>query len=148
MEGGRRVEDISAKIGEILRSPEQMQKLQNLASMLGLGGGEGNTEPPPPQNVHPGGGETPEPLSDLFQAANGSGLFGSFDPSMISSVIGLINKAGKLEKEDKGVALLRSLKPLLSEERSKRIDDAARILILARMFPLLRESGLLPAGIL
>ncbi len=142
------MEDISAKIGEILRSPEQMQKLQNLASMLGLGGGEGNTEPPPPQNVHPGGGETPEPLSNLFQAANGSGLFGSFDPSMISSVIGLINKAGKLEKEDKGVALLRSLKPLLSEERGKRIDDAARILILARMFPLLRESGLLPAGIL
>lgn len=138
------MEDISAKIGEILSSPEQMQKLQNLASMLGLGGG-GENPAPPPQDSPQGG--IPEALSGLLQPAGGSGLFGTIDPKMITSLVGLINRAGKLEKEDKGIALLRALKPLLSEERSSRIDDAARILVLARMLPHLRESGLLPQGI-
>jgi len=142
------VEDIGAKIGEILSSPEQMQKLQNLASMLGLGGGDGggSQASPPPSQSGPSCGP-PDSLSDLFQSAGGNGLLGSIDPKMIASLAGLINQASRLEKEDKGIALLRALKPLLSEERSRRVDDAARILVLARMLPHLRETGLLPKGI-
>lgn len=130
------MEDISARIGEILSSPEQMQNLQKLASMLGLGGGENPPIPPP------SGSPSPEPGPADISAGN---LFGAMDPAMVSSLIGLVNRAGRLEKEDKGIALLRALKPLLSEERGRRVDDAARLLVLARMFPLLRESGLLSA---
>lgn len=130
------MEDISARIGEILSSPEQMQNLQKLASMLGLGGGGAGGFSPPPGSPPSGPGPA---------EASAGNLFGAMDPAMVSSLIGLVNRAGKLEKEDKGIALLRALKPLLSEERGRRVDDAARLLVLARMFPLLRESGLLPA---
>ena len=132
------MEDISARIGEILSSPEQMQNIQKLASMLGLGGLGGGENPPPPPSCFP-------PSQPEQAGGSADSLFGAMDPAMVTSLIGLVNRAGKLEKEDKGIALLRALKPLLSEERSRRVDDAARLLVLARMFPLLRESGLLPA---
>lgn len=140
------MEDISAKIGEILRSPEQLQNLQNLASMLGLGGG---VNPPASPSGPPPSADGPEALSALLQSQSQSSensLFGSLDPAMISSLIGLVNKAGRMEKEDKGIALLRALKPLLSEERSRRVDDAARLLILARMLPMLKDAGILSIG--
>ena len=140
------MEDIGAKIGEILSSPEQMQKLQSLASMLGLGGGDQPPPPPPPQSGQGGGDGLPD-LSELLHSG-GEGLFGSINPATIASLAGLISKAGKMEKEDMGVALLRALKPLLSEERSRRVDDAARILVLVRMLPLLGEAGILPMGTL
>ena len=67
---------------------------------------------------------------------------------MLSSIASLVSKAGKMEKEDRGVALLRALKPLLSPQRRKRVDDAARLLVLVRVLPLAREAGILPTGIL
>jgi hypothetical protein len=44
--------------------------------------------------------------------------------------------------EDETSALLKALRPFLSEEKSKRLDQAQRMIKLLRLIPLLKESGL------
>ena len=110
-------DELSARIGEILSSPEQMRQIQSLASMLGLGNDPQPAQPPEPE---PG-----------------------LDPAMLSTITGAISKMGSMGKDDPSVTLLLALRPLLGETRQHRVDEAAKLLKLAKMLPLLRESGLL-----
>ena len=48
-----------------------------------------------------------------------------------------------VRQEDDSTRLLRALRPLLGEERQKKLDEAIRILQFMRMLPMLRQSGLL-----
>ena len=41
------------------------------------------------------------------------------------------------------IALLLALRPLLGERRRQRVDEAAKMLKLARMLPLLKDTGIL-----
>ena len=41
---------------------------------------------------------------------------------------------------------LRALRPLLSEKRAKKVDDAVRIMQLVQLLPTLKESGLFRLG--
>lgn len=45
--------------------------------------------------------------------------------------------------EDERCALIKSLKPMLSESRRKKADEAIKLLKLASLVPLLKESGVL-----
>lgn len=55
----------------------------------------------------------------------------------------LFSLMGKLSSDDERTAFLKSLRPLLSEARQKKTDEAIKILRLLSLLPLLRESGLL-----
>lgn len=45
--------------------------------------------------------------------------------------------------DDERCALIKSLKPMLSEHRRKKADEAIKLLKLASIVPLLKESGIL-----
>ena len=45
--------------------------------------------------------------------------------------------------EDNRCALIKSLKPMLSEQRKKKADEALKLLKLAGILPLLKDSGIL-----
>ena len=45
--------------------------------------------------------------------------------------------------EDERCALINSLKPMLSEQRRKKADEALKLLKLASLVPVLKESGVL-----
>ena len=110
-------DDLTARIGEILSSPEQMRQIQSLASMLGLG--QEQQSPPPSEN-------------DM-----------SIDPAAITAITGALSKMKSLEKDDPGVLLLLALRPLLGEKRQQRVDEAAKMLKLVKMLPVLQEIGIL-----
>ncbi len=55
----------------------------------------------------------------------------------------LLGAIGKFSADDDRTALIKALKPLLSEQRQKRADEAIKILRLMQLLPLLRESGIL-----
>lgn len=110
-------DDLTARIGEILNSPEQMQRIQSLASMLGLGQ---NPQPSPPPSPETG-----------------------FDPAVLSAITTMLSRMGELNQNDPGIALLQALRPLLGERRRQRVDEAAKMLKLARMLPLLKDTGIL-----
>lgn len=64
-----------------------------------------------------------------------------FDPSMlgkIGNIIGLLNNSTK----DQRCALISTLKPLLSEERRHKADEAMRMVQLLELIPKLREQGI------
>ncbi|MBO5934106.1 MAG: hypothetical protein J6Q94_01320 [Clostridia bacterium] len=63
-----------------------------------------------------------------------------FSPEMLGN-LGKIGNA--VSGDDHRTALLKALRPMLSEERQKKADEAIKILRIIRLIPLLRESGLL-----
>ena len=74
---------------------------------------------------------------DLFSSekSDDSGTLPNLDLSALTSLM--------KPKEDERTKLIGALKPLLSEERQRRADEAIRLLHLASMLPALRESGIL-----
>ena len=111
-------DDFSSKLNEILSSPEGMEKIRNLASMLSGGGNETQHE---------------EPDRDSSPAPD-------FDPSMILNMKKAMDLMGG---NDPRVDLLLALKPNLSDPRRKKVDEAIHLMRLIKLMPLLREQGLL-----
>ncbi|MBR0140840.1 MAG: hypothetical protein IJM19_01155 [Ruminococcus sp.] len=61
----------------------------------------------------------------------------------ISSVMKLSAIAGAFSQKDKNTELLLALKPHLSDERQKRVDNAIKILKLTAVWNVAKESGLI-----
>lgn len=60
---------------------------------------------------------------------------GSFDDGTISRLMSVM---GQMNREDDRTRLINDLKPLLSEERRKKADDAVKFLRLMELLPLLK----------
>ena len=115
--------DLGAMISQLLADPQRMQQLGQMAASLGLGA--------PAQ-------------SSSNESASCGGL-----PDL-SAVLGAAPRDTKpmqsLSQPSPGVELLRALRPLLSEKRAKKVDDAVRIMQLVQLLPTLKESGLFRLG--
>ena len=124
------MDDLAGTLSAFLNSPEGKARLQNLAGMLAQ-----NQEEAPAPSGDSGG------LSSL--------LGGSSEPSAMpdASALQLVTRLGPMlsaaRQEDDRIRLLKALRPLLGEERQKKLDESIRILQLMRMLPMLRETGLL-----
>ncbi len=119
-------QDISALLSSL--SGEDFESLKKLASGL-LGEKDNNS------------GEVSEALSSSGktqgEAADKSALL---DMSKFASLAPLL---GEFTKHDDRTDFLMSLKPFLSEQRRPKADEAARLIRLINMIPLLRERGVL-----
>lgn len=61
-----------------------------------------------------------------------------------SAMLGNLGKlSNAISHDDERTALIRALKPMLSEPRQQKAEEAIRILKLLQLLPLLRDSGLL-----
>ena len=58
-----------------------------------------------------------------------------FDDKALGNIMNIM---GKINKEDNRTRLITDLKPLLSEDRRKKADDAIRFLQLMEVLPLLK----------
>ena len=88
---------------------------------------------------------SPDDINKLKETA--SSLLGSQsatpEPSDAPVASDLLSAFGKLSADDERTALLRALRPLLSEQRQKKTDEAIKILRLMSLLPLLKDSGIL-----
>ena len=116
------MDDLSSMLGDLLKNPENMEKIKNLAGMLGGGGG-----PPPASSA------SPEP--DNRPAGP--------DPDSMKLVMKLAPMISRFRQEDDSTRLLRALRPFLKEEKRKKLDEAIRLMQLVRMIPVIRSSGFL-----
>ena len=121
------MDDLSAAIRDLLQDPQNMAQIQSLAQSLGL------------NDTQPASANTPNPLQALLPAASAAQ---NTDP-MLSMLMRAAPLLAKANEEDDATRLLSALRPLLSEARQKKLDDAGRILKLLHLLPLLQESGLL-----
>ena len=103
------------KLGAILNNPQLMQQIMSMASSLSTPQAE--QAPPPPTN----------PMSD-------------FDPAMLQKIMSL---AGSLNVNDNQKALLRALRPYLTEGRIQKLEKAMRAAKLANAASAVLGSGAL-----
>ena len=112
-------------IGDLLSSisPEDMERLKNVASSLMSQSGSEST------SVHKEKG-----VGDSRNAPNAdiSSLFGDDMTKALMTV------ATQMNKEDDNTRFISALRPLLSEDRRKKADEAMKFLKLMEMLPLLK----------
>lgn len=136
------MEDLSQRISQILNDPQSMQMIQSMAQSLGL-------NPPAPEPV-PQPSPPPSNGMDVNQLAAMLGQLGlgqqqappSPPPIDMNAMLQIQKAMSLFTQGNKNVDLLRSLRPLLSPARQKKVDDAIRIMQLIQMLPMLKESGL------
>ena len=110
------MDDLNAKLSEILSDPESMNRVREMAeSILGE-----KPEPPPPKADF-------SALGDIGE---------------ITQIMGLVSKL-QSHNDDPRAALLAALKPHLSEQKREKVDTAIKILRLLDLLPLIKESGIL-----
>ncbi len=119
--------DLEQKLDGILRNPEAMSQIMQLAQSLHLGDG-GPSSAPPPEGTEP-----PAPQQNGPAPSQG-GLPGlsALDPGMLSAAAKLLGEY-QSGQEDQRVALLMALKPFVREERYAKLDKAVQIARLSRL---------------
>lgn len=116
------MEDMTAKIQEILSDKESMQQLNELAQMFASSENSGD-QPKETQKT---------------EKSDQNGML-DFDFSMIFKLQDIMSKTA----DDKTSGFLLALKPLLKEEKQQKVDKAVKILRIFAVWEILKDSGLL-----
>ena len=145
------MDNLENAIGNILSDPEAMKKISELSKSLGLGNQKSSQNEAPSNNQ---GIPDLGMLSNLLNTQKSEASPLSTDPlsSLLSSDGESSEIMGKLmrflpllkgmNKEDDSTRLLQSLRPFLSEHKRKRLDDAAKMIRVIRLLPMLKNTGL------
>lgn len=121
------MDDLASKLSELLNSPGSLDKIKSLAGLLGGAAQEQSS----PEQSSPGP-SVPEDNSSPF----------GLDTDSLQMITKIAPLLSGFRQEDDSTRFLRALRPLLGEDRQKKLDEAIKILQMMRMLPLLRSSGI------
>lgn len=127
-------------LGAILNSltPDDIENLkQTAASVLGGMGGEKPKQENQPKSKQE---QTQFNLDDVLSNMGGLGSLGMPDLSQLSAIVPILQA---FNSHDERLDFINALKPLLSEERQKKADEATKLVKLMSVLPLLRERGIM-----
>lgn len=146
------MEDLLAKMQEILSSEEGQQQLKEMAEMLSNSSAEDSAS-------QEGEQQTSEPdfsfLNGFLEGMMGQNTSSDESPSNheetgqngfgfdLNLLLQLQKIFSSMQEEDDNTKLLLALKPHFREERREKIDQAVQMLRLFSILPLLKDSGLL-----
>ncbi len=146
------MDDIAQKINDLLNSEDGLNRIKQMADMLGVGGSDGGPDLSALGAMFSqGGGDggSSSSRNDTYRAPqnNGGGdplgglgdLFGNIDMSKVLRLLKAYSGSGG----DDNTRLLLALKPLLSDKRQGKVDEAIQMMKLIAILPLVQESGLL-----
>lgn len=117
------MDDMSQKLMSMMNDPEIMSKIQGLSGLLSQGNHE---EPPRP------------PKEETPAKADAS----PFPMEMMGTVMKLMPLMNSFREDDETTRLLKALRPFLSEERRKKLDEAIRLMRIMKLIPLLKGSDM------
>lgn len=123
--------------------------LSALSGLLSANSSPQNTAPQAPSQNSAGGGLDISALSGILGSLGGNSqptqrapaLPSGMNTDMLGSMMKLVPLLSTVNREDDSTRLLRALRPLLSESRRSKVDEAIKILQIMRMLPILKESG-------
>lgn len=123
--------DLTAKLMELLSERENIEKIQNLSSLINgsMEGSEDNLTGSQEQKCE-------KPAESPPQEAAGLPL------DAIQTAMRLAPLLSSLNKEDENTRLLCALRPLLSARRQAKLDESMKMLQMFKLLPLLRSQGL------
>lgn len=139
------MDDLTGKLNAILNDPQAMQQVSALAGMLQ------NSRQSPQEETSQQAGNTTD-LANLGGLGALAGLLGSqqnkpqsspAQNDLMQSVMQIMPMLNSFQQEDDGTRLLQSLRPLLSPPRQKKLDEAARMMKMFRLLPMLKTKGML-----
>ncbi|MBQ7133333.1 MAG: hypothetical protein IJO20_02455 [Ruminococcus sp.] len=122
------MDDLSSKISSILSDPQALEQIKGLGEMLGINNTSSTV-------IH----KEESSKSDSVLSSLSSG----FSPQMLSMMTKLAPLLSDMNKEDDTTRLLFSLRPFLSDERKKKLDEASKILKIMKLLPLIKDVGIL-----
>ena len=117
------MDDLAGKITEMLGNPETMNKIKGLAGLLGQSETKSSEEKYSENNEAESNQEFPDEVLQVFM---------KIAPFLSS-----------MKKDDKNTRFLYALKPLLSEPRQQRLDEASKIMQIMQILPLLKSQEIL-----
>ena len=117
--------DITEQFSKLLSSPEGMDKISQIISML---------DTKEKNNIN----EEIYEDEDTYEEENNP--LGGFDIDILLKIAPLMSQFGK---NDENTALLYALKPHLKNERQKKVDTAAKLMQIVKVLPLLKDTGIL-----
>lgn len=127
------MDELTDKITQLLNDPAGMDMVKSLAGSL-LSGGVGGTNGSGGSN-NSGGDNKPAPKS----GGNELGL----NPQQMATIMKVITALKSTDENDEQIRLIMALKPHLSPARQKKADNAAKMLKIARLMPMIKSSGLI-----
>lgn len=114
------MEDLAGKINEILGNPEIMNQIKNFSGLIGNQNEQNNN-------------------NSNKKKANQTDF--QIPDDMLETFLKLAPILSSIKSEDKYTRFLKTLKPLLSEEKQKKIDSSFGILQIIKILPLLKNKG-------
>ena len=135
------MDGISSKLTELLQNPGMMEQIRGLAAAFGQSGTNASAPTgaempfvPPMQNAQ---------VSQPTQNVRPNAPMGGIPPEMSGWMLRLLPMMGAFQQETDETRFLCALRPLLSEERQKKLDGALQLMKAMKVLPLLRQGGLL-----
>lgn len=139
------MDDLTNQLNKILSDPQSMAQIESIMGSLGLNNSQNNE-----QNNNQNDNQNNEynnsqnQVSSQTQSSsaqqNSNFIPNSDMINMLSSLAPLLNQ---MKTEDNSTRLLTALKPMISDERGTKVDQALKILQLMKVFPMLKDSGML-----
>ncbi|HCR43145.1 MAG TPA: hypothetical protein DIV41_01055 [Ruminococcaceae bacterium] len=121
------MDDLTSKLHGILNDPESLEKLKNMASMLGVSG----TPDAGPKPAEPACGQSPAP-APYSADIDAIKMAAKFAPIMSC-----------FKKENDSTRLLRALRPFLSDKRKSKLDESIKLMQIIKIIPLIKKAGIL-----
>lgn len=120
------MEDLSQKISELLSDPSTLEKIKGLTGLLGQSDLSENATP----NAMPDPKPAPcQPKNDFI------------NPELLGTVMKVAPLLQSINQEDDSTRLLKALKPFLSAEKCKKVDEAIKLLGIFKMLPIIKSVG-------
>ena len=129
-------------LGAILNSltTDDIENLKQTAASV-LGGMENNKPPiQEPEIKSTNQAQNQFNFDDLLKNMGGLSGLGMPDLSQLSAIVPILQA---FNSKDERLDFIYALKPLLSEERQKKADEATKLVKLMSVLPLLRERGIM-----
>lgn len=124
------MDELTDKITQLLNDPAGMDMVKNLAGSLLSGGANSENG-----NNNSGVSEN----NNAVAKSADSGL----NPQQMATMMKLISALKSPDDNDEQIRLIMALKPHLSPARQKKADNAAKMLKIARLMPMIKSSGLI-----
>lgn len=128
--------DLSSILNSL--TPDDIANLQKTAESI-LGGSSGDGQSNKEQNTMPNKNNTNANNVNVNPLDMLSSL-GMPDMSQLNSIMPILQM---LNAKDERVEFINAMKPLLSDERQKKADEAMKLVKIMSLIPLLRERGII-----
>lgn len=118
------MDDLNAKINELLSDPNSLEQLKGLGEMLGI-----NT--------------STDMVHSKKKQNQSNDISSMLSPDMMGAVTKLMPMLTSLNKEDDTTRLLNALRPFLSDERKQKLDTASKLIKMMKLLPMIKDTKIL-----